>query len=147
MASFFASCCHTTPPPSPQDHLLLPASPLLLQHLIAGLCSASEAAGAAAPDHLGHPPAGDLPQAAVGEPAAARAPGQPVSKHTRCLSKTRGLHRLSAVEQIYRPVMVIGWWGSSLYHSRDGLTVQAKSHQPFWTISLLHLSLSCLLSR
>lgn len=92
MVSCFASHCrrtchgqylpHSPSSPPPQDHLLLPASPLLLQHLAAGLCPPSEAAGAAAPDHLGHPPAGDLPEAAVGEPAAARAPGQPVSKHT-----------------------------------------------------------------
>lgn len=65
-----------------QDHLLLPAGPLLLQHLAAGLCPPSEAAGAAAPAHLGHPPAGDLPEAAVGGAAAARTPGQPVSTHT-----------------------------------------------------------------
>lgn len=65
-----------------QDHLLLPAGPLLLQHLAAGLCPPSEAAGAAAPAHLGHPPAGDLPEAAVGGAAAARTPGQPVSAHT-----------------------------------------------------------------
>lgn len=70
------------PPPPPQNHLLLPAGPLLLQHLAAGLCPPSEAAGAAAPAHLGHPPAGDLPEAAVGGPAAARTPGQPVSTHT-----------------------------------------------------------------
>lgn len=67
------------PPPPPQDHLLLPAGPLLLQHLAAGLCASSEAAGAAAPPHLSHPPAGDLPEAAVVGPAAAGAPAQPVS--------------------------------------------------------------------
>lgn len=113
--------------PPPQDHLLLPASALLLQHLAVGLCSPSEAAGAATHDHLGHPPAGDLPEAAVGEPAAARAPGQPVSKHTRCLLKmqpqARGLCQdilsAEAVGQISSS-MVIGWCGSSLHPSRGG---------------------------
>lgn len=78
VSSFLTSLPH----PPPQDHLFLPASPLLLQRLTARLCPPSEAAVAAAPYHLGHPSAGDLPEAAVGEPAAARVPGQPVSEHT-----------------------------------------------------------------
>lgn len=82
--------------PPPQDHLLLPASPLLLQHLTAGLCTTSEAVGAAAPDHLGHPPAGDLPEAAVGEPAAPRVPGQPVSERTHCLFKNAAANQGTA---------------------------------------------------
>lgn len=81
MVSFSFPPLPPLPPPPPQDHLLLPAGPLLLQHLAAGLCPPSEAAGAAGAAHLGHPPAGELPEAAVGGPAAARTPGQPVSAH------------------------------------------------------------------
>lgn len=96
--------------PPLQDHLLRLAGPLLLQHLAAGLCPPSEAAGAAAPAHLGHPPAGDVPEAAVVGPTAARAPAQPVCTHaertltfkTRAVRFAGQLDRLSiaAVEQI-----------------------------------------------
>lgn len=123
-----------SPHPPPQDHLLLPAGPLLLQHLAAGLCPPSEAAGAAGPAHLGCPAAGDLPEAAVGGPAAERAPGQPVSKHagrTLTFQTQRRAVRFAArvgclsagtAEQIYRPLLVIGLCGSSLPHSRGGWT-------------------------
>lgn len=121
IASYFGIHCNrkshgqffvSPPPPPPQDHLLLPAGPLLLQHLAAGLCPPSKAAGAAGAAHLGHPPAGDLPEAAVGGPAAARTPGQPVSAHAgrtltlktqrRAVRSAGRLGRLSAgtVEQI-----------------------------------------------
>lgn len=69
--------------PPPQDHFLLPAGLLVLQRVpaVSGLCSQAEsAAAAAALHHLHRPPPRNLPEAAVGPPATARGPSQPVSK-------------------------------------------------------------------
>lgn len=76
-----------------QDHLLLPAGLLVLQRLPAGLCPTAEgAATAAAPHHLCHPPPGDLPETAVGPPAPARGPSQPVSRRIHPDLQTRRLY-------------------------------------------------------